>query len=422
MIKHLSTIFTLTLLSATVILSYAQSPETEDFSANRLLERVHEKVKDIHTATYKLTVRKYQEPTDSFYYSIDHFKYIECENPADTCGNAKKVIFNSVTGEFREAYDGEKSYYHRDGHIETSTPSAFLNCPKFKEPPFFNYVSSLVDYLLKPNPRVKITVEDNDKDWTIEADVREFGMISFFGKPYQMASLPYAKTIFRLRIPKDNYLPDQIDYYIGWPQQRWVMECSDAEINPFNPDGFSIPDYLPDTEILDANSIQKKSISIKDHFKKITNCQAPTDTLVASDGTNVSLNEYRGKTVLVMLSLANCGPCKASYPVLNKFATEYSNDGLEIIGVLYESTGETGAIASFKKKHKIDFCLTRDNGRFHSYFSLGISPTFALIDRNGILTAITTGFDMIYPEKSEQQLRKIIEASLSTDTDKSLRD
>lgn len=200
------------------------------------------------------------------------------------------------------------------------------------------------------------------------------------------------------------------------------MECSYAEINPFSPDVFSIPDYLPDTEILDANSIQKKSINIKNHFKKITNCPAPTDTLIASDGTNVSLNEYRGKTVLVMLSLANCGPCKASYPVLNKFATEYSNDGLEIIGVLYESTGETGAIASFKKKHEIDFCLTRDNGRFHSYFSLGISPTFALIDRNGILTAITNGFDMIYPEKSEQQLRKIIEASLSADTDKSLRD
>lgn len=107
---------------------------------------------------------------------------------------------------------------------------------------------------------------------------------------------------------------------------------------------------------------------------------------------------------------------KLSPPIPPKSAIiQNSKDGLEIIGVLHESTAEIGAVASYRDKHKIDFCLTRDNGQFHNYFSLGVSPTFAIIDREGIIRGMTNGFDIIQPEKSEKQLRKFIETCLSAD-------
>lgn len=382
-----------------------------DSDVTELLKQLRGKLKDIHTATYDLTQSKYFTPTDSFPYSVEHFSYIECENPSDSCGNAKYVKLKVNPVEFSYAYNGDSIFYNNDSLLICNTPMAIYDCPKMVAPPFFNHVTSLVDYLLIPNERVAISLEDHSEYWIINADVREFGLLCFFGKPYQMVSEPYAPEVFRLRIPKSTLLPDQLSYGMGWPQQKCMSECYNVTLNPYPAETFSISDYLPDTALTDIDTANRKTVpSLKDNLKNITNLPAPTDTLISCEGEEFSLAQCKGRPVLLELTSTTCGPCIGSYPVLNKLMKEYAGKDLEVIGVLCEHSADYRAVKSYQKMRGIEFPLMRDNNRFHGYFSCGVTPVFVAIDRDGIVRACSYGFNKMKPEKEETKLRELIES------------
>lgn len=77
-----------------------------------------------------------------------------------------------------------------------------------------------------------------------------------------------------------------------------------------------------------------------------------------------------------------------------------------------EADSQIEAIERYKQKHNLEFPLMRDNNHFHEYFSLGITPVFVLIDRDGIVRNAYSGFDIIQPEKTEKKLRAMIEEAL----------
>lgn len=307
-------------------------------TAKDILRQTRDTLSKIHTATYDITTRQYNAITDSFYMRIESHQFIECENPADTAGNAIKIVTDMKTGKFLTAYDGNKTYWMDEGYIRTNIPSGF-NGVKTVRPPFFNHATSLADYLLTPNPKVETTVEDYDSYWIIDAKIREFQMITFFGKPYQMPSLPDVLTLYRMRINKNTMLPDRLDYYIGWPQQRWVEECSNVTLNPFPLESFSVTQYLPDLPHYDYNDAPTKK-SLKKLFAQLKNTAVPNDTLAISDGTQFSISDYHGKPVFLMCTSTTCGPCIAAYPVLKELRKDYADYGLEFIGVMYETQAQ----------------------------------------------------------------------------------
>ena len=52
-----------------------------------------------------------------------------------------------------------------------------------------------------------------------------------------------------------------------------------------------------------------------------------------SDGEQVSLKNYRGHVVIVDFWFPNCGPCRQSFPYLQKIATEYKDKGLIVLAI-----------------------------------------------------------------------------------------
>ncbi len=91
---------------------------------------------------------------------------------------------------------------------------------------------------------------------------------------------------------------------------------------------------------------------------------------------------------------------------------DYADKGLHVLGVMREADSQIEAIERYKQKHNLEFPLMRDNNHFHEYFSLGITPVFVLIDRDGIVRNAYSGFDIIQPEKTEKKLRAMIEEAL----------
>jgi peroxiredoxin len=116
---------------------------------------------------------------------------------------------------------------------------------------------------------------------------------------------------------------------------------------------------------------------------------APVFTLHDDRGNAVSLQQYRGKVVVMNLWASWCPPCRAEMPDLQTVAREYARDGVVVVGV---NQGESPQrAAAFARSLEIAFPIWIDDAQQYgrTYAALGL-PTTIIIDRRGV---VQRGFD-----------------------------
>lgn len=109
---------------------------------------------------------------------------------------------------------------------------------------------------------------------------------------------------------------------------------------------------------------------------------APDFQLADADGAVSTLQQYRGKVVLLNFWASWCPPCIEELPSMNQIHQRYQSKGLEIIALNFQESPEQ--ITEFMQKVAIDFpvLFDQDGGVAHQWnvFSM---PTSFLIDRQG---------------------------------------
>jgi thiol-disulfide isomerase/thioredoxin len=116
---------------------------------------------------------------------------------------------------------------------------------------------------------------------------------------------------------------------------------------------------------------------------------APIYALQDDRGAAVSLEQYRGRIVLMNLWASWCPPCRAEMPDLQRLQSAYARDRIAVIGV---NEGESPQRARlFADSLGIRFPIWIDTlqryGR--TYAALGL-PTTIILDRRGV---VVRGFD-----------------------------
>jgi thiol-disulfide isomerase/thioredoxin len=71
----------------------------------------------------------------------------------------------------------------------------------------------------------------------------------------------------------------------------------------------------------------------------------------ALDGTNASIDQYKGKVVLVNFWATWCQPCKIEIPWLIEFNEKYGPKGLVILGVAMDDEGKKVVEPFVQKQH-----------------------------------------------------------------------
>jgi thiol-disulfide isomerase/thioredoxin len=178
--------------------------------------------------------------------------------------------------------------------------------------------------------------------------------------------------------------------------------------------------------ISDAGSLLPHEIHPTKHMKHIIitfllACSLPLSSANAAvkEGQNMpklsqflpgaTLPNTNGKVVLVDFWASWCGPCKLSFPSLNKLQTKYGSQGLVIIGIGVDD--DPAKYKSFADKMKASFSLVHDSGkRAAAFFGPPSMPTSYLIDRKGVIRHIHTGFE---GSKTEAKYTTEIEALLA---------
>jgi thiol-disulfide isomerase/thioredoxin len=116
--------------------------------------------------------------------------------------------------------------------------------------------------------------------------------------------------------------------------------------------------------------------------------EAPSLSLRATTGEQVSLADFRGKTVVLNFWATWCGPCRAEIPMLSSFA-EANAEEVVVLGVAVDGTFDELKAA----KHKLDIrypVLVGDKSVAQTW-GAKVLPTTVVVDPEGQIKTAHVG-------------------------------
>lgn len=134
---------------------------------------------------------------------------------------------------------------------------------------------------------------------------------------------------------------------------------------------------------------------------------APNFTWKDEGGAEHSLNDYRGKVVMINFWGTWCPPCRAELPDIVKLREEYAPKGFEVIGVALERNDNMQALRTFAEKNNLRYPIVlADETIPAAYGGISAVPTTFIIDREGKMRNMVMGM------QSEAQFRALLSATL----------
>jgi thiol-disulfide isomerase/thioredoxin len=132
-----------------------------------------------------------------------------------------------------------------------------------------------------------------------------------------------------------------------------------------------------------------------------------------------TLEQMRGKVVLLDFWATWCGPCISTFPRLRGWHKKYGGNGFMIVGVT-QYYGEQGGkrmsplqeldfLREFKEKHKLPYGFAISNpGEAASKYGVNALPSTVLLDRNGVVRYIGIGAGAEEVENLEDMIKKVV--------------
>lgn len=119
--------------------------------------------------------------------------------------------------------------------------------------------------------------------------------------------------------------------------------------------------------------------------------------------------QLEGKVVLLDFWASWCGPCKKSFPELEKLYQAYRERGFVLLAVSVDE--DAAAMQEFLKRHPVSFPVVRDKNQvLVGAAGIDSMPTSFLVDRTGKVRSIHNGF---HGEKTVETLKREIEELLN---------
>jgi thiol-disulfide isomerase/thioredoxin len=129
--------------------------------------------------------------------------------------------------------------------------------------------------------------------------------------------------------------------------------------------------------------------------------------LVSSTGT-VDLKGLRGHVVYLDFWATWCAPCRKSFPWMDQMHERYKDKGLSIVAVSVDK--KVTQIKKFIATLQPEFIIAHDlNGDTAKAYQLRGMPTSYLIDREGRIVQVHTGFRRKDQDRREEEIRELLE-------------
>jgi thiol-disulfide isomerase/thioredoxin len=125
-------------------------------------------------------------------------------------------------------------------------------------------------------------------------------------------------------------------------------------------------------------------------------------------GTSRTLQEFRGRVVLLEFWAPWCVPCRKGFPWLDSLQQRLGPAGLQVIAVTLET--DDAAVSSFLSDHPVGFLVGRDrSGSSADLYEVAAMPTTIVLDKAGREVARFEGG----AESQHAPLEKAVSAALA---------
>ncbi len=122
---------------------------------------------------------------------------------------------------------------------------------------------------------------------------------------------------------------------------------------------------------------------------------APEFKLTADNGRTVSVPDFGGKLLVLNFWASWCPPCVEETPSLTRFADEYAQKGVVVLGVSVDK--DEKAYREFLRKYRPAFLTVRDS-KVHEDYGTFMYPETYFIDSHGrVVKKIAEGADWSDP-------------------------
>ncbi|MCZ6633226.1 MAG: TlpA disulfide reductase family protein [bacterium] len=135
---------------------------------------------------------------------------------------------------------------------------------------------------------------------------------------------------------------------------------------------------------------------------------APDFTLSSTAGTQVSLTDYKGKPVALVLMSGHCHHSLATLPILSKLNEKYGGQGLVVLPV-YVNSGLVEDVKDWSSKMNLSMPLiVSDNNALSKAYHSRIVPSIFLINAEGFITKKLVGLkgEAILDQNFEELIQK----------------
>lgn len=117
---------------------------------------------------------------------------------------------------------------------------------------------------------------------------------------------------------------------------------------------------------------------------------APDFSITTLQGERIALEDLRGRVVLVDFWATWCAPCVAATPGLKRLARKYAEAPFTLVGISLDRN--ENAWKTYVERQKMDWPQYLDNGRIANLYKVRPIPTYVVIDHEGIVRAVKTGY------------------------------
>jgi thiol-disulfide isomerase/thioredoxin len=137
---------------------------------------------------------------------------------------------------------------------------------------------------------------------------------------------------------------------------------------------------------------------------------APAFTLLDLNGKKVSLSDFKGRPLVVNFWGTYCAPCKIEMPWLEEFSKKYAPDGLQIVGITYDSEAGRDTIARDAQQLGVTYPILLSTPKAEKDYLSGTDalPMSFYVDKTGKVIEVTAGLG------SKDELESMVKETIAS--------
>ncbi|MBL4900087.1 MAG: TlpA family protein disulfide reductase [Colwellia sp.] len=131
------------------------------------------------------------------------------------------------------------------------------------------------------------------------------------------------------------------------------------------------------------------------------------ETINSQVALEQALAKHKGEVIYLDFWASWCGPCRKSFPWMNKIEAKYKQQGFSVISINLDANKDLAA--KFLKETPASFTVIYDpKGKIAKHFKIQGMPSSMLIGRDGKIKSRHTGFFTKKISQYQQEIEQLL--------------